>query len=154
MIIELVVSTGLMFFFSILLKYALAMPDYSKFWAGPGAFPVVLNALLLIMSFFWFLDTIRKYCKTSDKGKEIKVPRLFSDNKQWMRMGIISLLTIIYIYFFTPLLGFTMATMAFLVISLFVFGNSRWYKNLMMGIVVTLLVYVTFKYVLNLPMPS
>ncbi len=155
LLLEIIVGIIFLIFFLYLLILGIEMPEYGQFWVSPGAFPVILNILLLLLSLWWVIAQIINLREKKElKNQVVKLSALFSAKEEWKRLVLISVLTLAYIYWLTPLLGFSIATVVFLTISLKLFGKINWLKCTGVGVLITILIYLAFRYVLNLPMPT
>ena len=150
LVASLAASTG----FVYILIESLQMPKYGAFWTGPGAMPAVLAACLAVFSLRWVGDLIWEFKESRAQATDASTEGAAGGTKaDWKRLGVIVCLTFFYAYLLTPLIGFTAATVVFLFVSILCFGEMHWFKSFLLSGVVSLGVYVTFSYVLHLPMP-
>lgn len=153
-IAELIASLIATAVFAFFFVKSIQMPTYDAFWTGPGAMPAVLCASLMVFSLWWAGDLLWE-----QKQKKMQAAEPSSDEEMtgaganWKRLATIVALTFIYTYVLTPLIGFAVATVVFLFVSIFIFGEMHWIKSLLLSGGISLGVYATFNNVLHLPMP-
>jgi putative tricarboxylic transport membrane protein len=155
---ELVVCVLCLSGFAYLLSDALRMPYPQQFWDGPGAFPAVLSSLLVLMCLYWLVDTIighvhKSRISEADGPASEVIPSREEKREETKRLGIIIILTILYIMVLMPLITFPIATFVFLFITIKFFSGKGWLLPLTVSSVATLFIYAVFTYILFLPMP-
>lgn len=162
LVLELVVCVLSLMGFLFLLFSSLSIPYPQSFWDGPGAFPVVLSVILIIICLIWLFDSIKALKKaraTADTAAGYKSVDEATAAEQEKRRRerrsfiVISVLTILYIMVLMPLLPFPVATFIFLMASFLLFAKGAWWKSLIISAVVSVAIYLVFAYILHLPMP-
>jgi len=157
MLLESLSSFGTILGLLYILKVAYNMPDYGNFWTSPGAFPIILCSSLLCFSIWWFISAIRKLKLNVDINAKESIKYVFLKNfkvdSEKKRLYIIIFLTFLYIYVLIPIIKFIPSTLIFLIISTGIFSKLRWIKLVGISTIITILIYIAFKYALHLPLP-
>jgi len=142
------------------------MPPTEDFWTGPGAFPLMLSTILILLTVWWVVDVLYQ-TKRAKKGtlkeiafKKTLLEELVGGKGQQKRLLIIILATLVFIFVLIPvcgkiseLYGFCIAVYVFLLGTIKLFGTYSWKKTMIISLVAVLGVYLVFNYALMLPMP-
>ena len=175
---ELIVCLLCLSGFGYLFIDALRMPYPQQFWDGPGAFPAVLSLLLVAACLYWLADTIIAQMRLSRKTGVIEITpdvptvrpvsasgeapqqdcrdrksEAILKREEYKRLGIIILLTILYIMVLMPLVTFPVATALFLCVAVKLFTGKGWLVPIATSLAATAAVWAVFSFVLYLPMP-
>ncbi|MCM3653339.1 tripartite tricarboxylate transporter TctB family protein [Metabacillus litoralis] len=127
----------------IFLIQSLSLPYNSEIGPGPGFFPLWLSGILLIVSCIYIYQAIKKV-------KEKEEFQWFSD-KQALKKILYILGTLILFVLLISFLGFLFTSTIFLFLLLV--KEYKWYKSLMISIIVTLIVYWVFGTLLDVALP-
>jgi hypothetical protein len=109
---------------------------------GPGTWPILISILMLIASISIFINAI-KMKSEDDKPLGLSNP---DSIRVYITMGglILYLLGLYYI-------GFVVATFFMLFIYISWYGSHKWYFNIATSLIITVIVYATFKNLLHVP---
>lgn len=114
---------------------------------GPGFFPKLIAAALLLVSISLFLlDGV-----TRKNGKQEVLSGI--DKSTCLRIGALLLLTSLYVVSM-PLAGFVAATAAYLFCCGLLFSNRHWIRLLLFSAGCSGALYVVFKVWLRVPLPA
>ena len=159
-IFELCISLLSSAVFLYLLTVSISIRYIKSFWSGSGAVPAVISGFLLFFSLVWAIDT---FIEIQQKSASVRKPVLltFSNyitllsgrRNEILRFIAVVGMTIIYIYILMPAIGFVFASALFLIVSIYLFGQMHWFKCIFIGVSVSGLIYVAFRYFLHLPLP-
>ncbi len=119
--------------------------DYGTGVPGPGLWPIVIAAILLICSVLLAWRTLKM-----DAAEDTKL-ELFSTGSQrvYLTMGIL----IVYMLVLKPL-GFLLATTALEFVFIQWFAKKNPLITLVISVAVTLVIYSVFQFALNVPVGS
>jgi len=141
------------------------MPYPQTFWDSPGAFPMIISIILILICFVWLFDILSQQKKKkkgfySGRGEmenqaigEQKQNEALKKKRERRQFIIISILVIAYLMVLMPLLPFPTATFIFLTACFLIFSKTKWWKLLINSGSFSLAIYLIFIYVLRLPMP-
>jgi putative tricarboxylic transport membrane protein len=109
---------------------------------GPGTWPIAISLLMLVASISLFINALKM------KKEDDVVLGLTGENttRVYITMGgmVLYLLCMYYI-------GFCIATFFMLFIYISWYGSYKWYYNIVTSLVITVIVYTTFKSLLHVP---
>jgi len=109
---------------------------------GPGTWPIAISVLMLIASISIFINAMKI------KKEDDTVLGVTGENpiRVYITMGglIVYLLGMYYI-------GFVVATFFMLFIYISWYGSYKWFYNIATALVITVIVYATFKNLLHVP---
>lgn len=136
------------------------------FWAGAGAFPFILGAIILFLSAIWAVDMLRKRralrqeSPTDIENPPSAIEEILGPQDRRFRLYIISLLTVGFVFILIPFFGmisneygFMGATFVFTLAGLKLFSTISGKYLLLTAAVTAVCVYAIFTYGLSLPMP-
>lgn len=119
--------------------------DYGTGVPGPGLWPIVVSALMLTMA---ALLTIKSIKMPAEKNTD--VPMWNEGTKRvYITMGILFAYVAVLEF-----LGFIIATTIMEAIFLNWFAKKKPWITAVLALVITLVIYVVFQYVLNVPVGS
>src|SRR5690554_5265225 len=147
---ELVASAITSTLFTYFLVISLKLKAKGSVMVGPGIFPAILSAVVLISSILWFIDSLLIYL--SNKGEEKEEKALFTLSANNRRLIIIIILAMLYIIVLMPLVGFPISTFIFMFVVIMIF-YGKWKTALLASLIMSLSLFVLFRYILHLPMP-
>ncbi len=131
---------------------ALWMPRGRIGQPGPGFFPVVVGAVLLLTAAGCLIQALlieRPHGLAMERrGKEAPTQR----NRQVIRIWLLVGFLIFYALTLQPL-GFPIAIFLFLMAATWVFGYRRWFPALGIAVVLTVISYLAFVVWLKVPLP-
>lgn len=133
------------------------------FWAGAGAFPFILGAIILLLSLVWVVDSAKTAARARAESGGEKVSRLeeiIGPPDRQRRLFFIAAATVVFVFLLVPLFGwlsqdygFMGATFIFIFVNLKAFSRLRLGNVFLVSVVTAVSVYVIFTYGLMLPMP-
>jgi putative tricarboxylic transport membrane protein len=115
--------------------------------SGPGVFPMVASAVMIISGIFIFIDALRK--RASNRPTELSAFSYLFSSKflAFVPMMVIFAVAMPWVGFFPAASGFIFAAISFL-----------WHKNLILTIMVTALssaaIYVIFRVLFQVVLPK
>ena len=119
--------------------------DYGTGVPGPGLWPIVISALMLAMSALLVMKSLKMPAE-----KNVDVPMWNEGTKRvYITMGILFAYTLVLEF-----LGFIIATTIMEAIFIQWFAKKKPWITVIIALVVTLVIYVVFQYVLNVPVGS
>lgn len=135
---------GFLFVFAAILFWqSFSFDYYSQYGPGPGLFPFWLSGILMVLSILLIIESVRK--------NPIKWTDILPQGEGMKRVASIFVSLILFLII-VPYVGYAIASI--LMLFILFFGEFRWYWNLGLSIVVTLLMIVVFQVFLNVPLPS
>ena len=117
--------------------------DYGTGVPGPGLWPIVISVAILICAALLMLRSLRM---KSEDDTEIA---LWTPGTK--RVYITMIILVIYAILLEPL-GFLLATTAMQFVFIQWFAKKKWYITLIISAVVSVVVYLAFSYLLNVPL--
>lgn len=148
------------------MSFYITYPHSVNYWAGGGSFPFLVSVILIILNFIWAFDSIQSYRAEKRLGaaaeqKPTILTSLFGTKEQSKRLFTIMLLSMCYIFALIPLAarvnrtyGFAVSTFIFLMISIKLFGKTKWVKTIVISAAISILIFVAMYNILGLPMPK
>ncbi len=119
--------------------------DYGTGVPGPGLWPIVISAVMLAMAALLVMKSIKMPAE-----KNVDVPMWNEGTKRvYITMGILFAYTLVLEF-----LGFIIATTIMEAIFIQWFAKKKPWITVLISLVVTLVIYVVFQYVLNVPVGS
>ena len=119
--------------------------DYGTGVPGPGLWPIVISAFMLALAALLVMKTIKMPAE-----KNVDVPMWNEGTKRvYITMGILFAYTLVLEF-----LGFIIATTIMEAIFIQWFAKKKPWITAIISLVVTLVIYVVFQYVLNVPVGS
>lgn len=109
---------------------------------GSGTWPIAISLLMLIASISLLISALK-----IKKRDDVAIGLTGENNTRvYITMGgmVLYLLSMYYI-------GFCVATFFMLFIYISWYGNYKWYFNLVTSLVITVIVFTTFKSILHVP---
>lgn len=113
---------------------------------GPAAYPRVVSIIIVLLSAALIVSTV------IDKRLSGKLADLF--NQREFTKVIFSLVLFVFYFFSMKYLGFFVATLLFMIVSLWLLKVQSWLKILAMSILFTSIVFFIFRYVLYIKLPE
>lgn len=117
--------------------------DYGTGVPGPGLWPIVISVAVLICSALLMYRSLKT---KDDNDTEIA---LWTPGTK--RVYITMIILVIYAIILEPL-GFLLATTAMQFVFIQWFAKKKWYITLIISAAVTVVVYLAFNYLLNVPL--
>ena len=118
---------------------------------GPGIFPLIIGLIMLILSISLFINNISGVISRKEPGNNfiISIRSYFHSNHSIFYF----ILSMIVYRIFLDIFGFIISTvlLTFYLLHLFSFKNGVFFR-LLISISITLPVYFTFQYFLNVPL--
>ena len=119
--------------------------DYGTGVPGPGLWPIVISAFMLALAALLVMKTIKMPAE-----KNVDVPMWNEGTKRvYITMGILFAYTLVLEF-----LGFIIATTIMEAIFIHWFAKKKPWVTAVIALVVTLVIYVVFQYLLNVPVGS
>ena len=119
--------------------------DYGTGVPGPGLWPIVISAFMLALAALLVMKTIKMPAE-----KNVDVPMWNEGTKRvYITMGILFAYTLVLKF-----LGFIIATTIMEAIFIHWFAKKKPWVTAVIALVVTLVIYVVFQYLLNVPVGS
>ena len=119
--------------------------DYGTRVPGPGLWPIVISAFMLTLAALLVMKSIKMPAE-----KNVDVPMWNEGTKRvYITMGILFAYTLVLQF-----LGFIIATTIMEAIFIQWFAKKKPWITAIISLVVTLVIYVVFQYVLNVPVGS
>jgi putative tricarboxylic transport membrane protein len=126
----------------IIIGASLTLEQSSGGVPGPGTWPIAISLLMLIASVSLFISAIKM------KKEDDTALGLTGENttRVYITMGglVVYLICMYYI-------GFCVATFFMLFIYISWYSSYKWYYNIITSLVITVIVYTTFKSLLHVP---
>lgn len=134
-----------LFLFSVfMVREALKYPYYGEYGPGPGLFPLWLSGLMGVFSILFMLDSLRKNNVISFSDVFPKGETLASVVKV--------VLSIFLFILMAPFLGYILSSVIVLLILLM--PAFKWTTSLSTAASVTIVLYVVFNTILDIPLPT
>jgi putative tricarboxylic transport membrane protein len=119
--------------------------DYGTGVPGPGLWPIVISAVMLAMAALLVMKSVKMPAE-----KNVDVPMWNEGTKRvYITMGILFAYTLVLEF-----LGFIIATTIMEAVFLHWFAKKKPWITAVMALVITLVIYVVFQFVLNVPVGS
>ena len=119
--------------------------DYGTGGPGPGLWPIVISAFMLALAALLVMKTIKMPAE-----KNVDVPMWNEGTKRvYITMGILLVYTLVLEF-----LGFIIATTIMEAVFIHWFAKKKPWVTAVIALVVTLVIYVVFQYLLNVPVGS
>ena len=119
--------------------------DYGTGVPGPGLWPIVISALMLAMAVLLVIKSVKMPAE-----KNVDIPMWNEGTKRvYITMGILFAYTLVLEF-----LGFIIATTIMEAVFIQWFAKKKPWVTVVIALVVTLVIYVVFQYVLNVPVGS
>lgn len=110
-------------------------------------FPYLIGAMILIISILSIIQDLRKKVK-------IQASNLSQINLQKVKdVGILLAISLIYIILFEPI-GYFIMTPICLVVCSWYFGSRKWFRFIVMSILVTVFIYFCFEILMKVQLPK
>ena len=132
----------LLIFASIFFVQAFSYGYYSRLGPGPGFFPLWVNAILIVCSLLFILESIK------EKATSIEEPLPKGKNLRSMVATIVSLLLFCIL---VPFAGFVIPCTVMLVVMLL--GHYKWYYALAVSLLCSIVILFVFQTFLGIPLP-
>lgn len=110
---------------------------------GPAGFSLAMITLLVILTATSIIKSI--------KNKEYKVKTVV--NKRGLAEGLtVCALSVLYVFLMSTV-GYLLLTPFYVAGLLCVLGNKNWKKIVILSLTVTVILYLPFRYIFNVPLP-
>lgn len=128
------------------------MPRGKLGYPGPGFFPVVIGAVLVVTAAACLIQAllITRPVGAAAEADEKAAPT--APDRQGVRIWLLIGFLVLYAVTVQPL-GFPIALTVFLVAAIWVFGYKRWLPSLGIAVALTVISYLTFVVWLKVPLP-
>jgi putative tricarboxylic transport membrane protein len=133
---------------------ALYMPQGRLSYPGPGFFPLMIGAFLIVTALGCLLQEVLPR-KRGEGPTALPLPNQDSaapGDRNVKKTFQLMALMIGYILVLKPL-GFLISICAFLVVAIRIFGYRRWFPTLAMAAIIAAISYVSFVLWLKVPLP-
>ena len=131
---------------------ALRMPRGRIGQPGPGFFPMIVGAVLIVTAGACLIQAllVRRSAGSAPEGPDEEAPARGNRqvSKTWLLVGFL----VLYILALQPV-GFPIALTVFLAASIWVFGYRKWLPALGIAVALTVISYLTFVVWLKVPLP-
>ena len=117
--------------------------DYGTGVPGPGLWPIVISTAMLLCAVLLMLRSLKM-----DPKNNTEIALWTPGTK---RVYITMIILVIYAILLEPL-GFLLATTAMQFTFIQWFAKKKWYITLIISAVISVVVYLAFNYLLNVPM--
>jgi len=131
---------------------ALNMPRGSFAYPGPGLFPLIIGAFMIVMALGCLLQEIVPRMRQPEASSLPGADAADSEERDVAKTFQLTALLIGYILVLKPL-GFPLAICAFLLLAIRIFGYRKWLPTLVMAVIITAVSYVSFVLWLAVPLP-
>jgi putative tricarboxylic transport membrane protein len=132
-----------LFLFSCFIFWqSLSLEYYGRYGAGPGLLPRWLSGLLAILSIVYIINSIKK--------EKINIQSVIPKGKVLYRLLAIIGAILLFIII-SPYTGFNIASIIALLILLL--PEYKWYSALGISVTVTIVLFLGFDSLLNIPLP-
>jgi len=121
---------------------ASGMNPYRSWALAPGLFPIIVGAIILVLSVSLIIQGLRK--RDSKTGS--------FDRVDWLRILLVMGLTIVYVWLL-PLLGFIAVSIPYLALMLLILGEKRWWLVGTISVGTILSLYYAFGVLLSVYLP-
>ncbi|HWO74705.1 MAG TPA: tripartite tricarboxylate transporter TctB family protein [Bacillus sp. (in: firmicutes)] len=121
---------------------SLSFDIYSEIGPGPGLFPMILSASLIVLSVFYIISSMRK-------NRIMAGDVLPKGKSAWKVLRIV--LAVVLFIIFAPYTGFSITSMVVLLIVFL--GEMKWYSAVSISLVTTTAVFIIFNHLLGVPLP-
>jgi len=135
------------------LAKALTMPRGTLSRPGPGYYPIVVGALIVVLCGAFLLWGLLKGLQSdpvsAEKAAQVGQTGLARIPPSLQLAGVLALFNVALYY-----LGYLIAITGLLILSVRMFGYKRWWGNLLITGLTLVISYVTFVYWLAVPLPK
>jgi hypothetical protein len=154
LVVELISNVVLIIFSAgcLLFSIKLAVSSSHPFLIGPGVFPTFVTSIIFLLSLTWFFDLIM-HTNIRNILSNIHAKESFSNSKHEIIKRLFLLISCIIYVVVLGHIGFRLATIIYLVGCLFYFGKLSIFKSIVLGTLISMLIYYFFRYALSLPLP-
>ncbi|MCI2257241.1 tripartite tricarboxylate transporter TctB family protein [Domibacillus sp. DTU_2020_1001157_1_SI_ALB_TIR_016] len=138
------VGISLLLFSLFMVRESLKYPYYGEYGPGPGLFPLWLSGLMGLFSILFILDSLRKNNKI-----------MFSEvlPKGAALVGVLKVVLSIFLFILiSPFLGYIVSSIIVMLILLM--PDFKWKISLSTAASVTIVLYVVFNLILDIPLPT
>lgn len=133
---------------------SLQMKIFSTFLDAPGLFPFILSILFVILGVMLLSSALRR--KGLAAAKSILnaefLTAFFKDEKTIRTLILIGLMAI-YIFVLVGRVHFFIASVAYLVATMLYLKSTKLWKIIVISVIASALICVTFKYGFRIPLP-
>ena len=135
---------------------ALGYTRYSGKSLGAGTFPRIITTILIVFSLVNVIRAIRdirvsNYNESKSKGTELSIKERISN---FIKGRVfLSIIAIILYYFGLEYIGFIVSSILYIIGMLFLMHYNGWIWKLIIAIAATSFIYLTFGYLLKVPLP-
>jgi putative tricarboxylic transport membrane protein len=129
---------------------ALWMPRGRMGQPGPGFFPIIVGAFLVLTAAACLVQAFMRRRMEPLTAQSVVAPA--SDNRQFARVWLLIGFLVLYAFALQPV-GFPIALTLFLVAAIWVFGYRKWLPALGIAAALTVISYLTFVVWLKVPLP-
>ena len=132
----------ILIFAGVIFWQSMSFNIYSDIGPGPGLFPMLLSGLLIVLSIFFILNSIKK--------EKVMISDVIPKGiTLWKVLRI--LLAVAVFILISPFTGFAIAGAVVLMICFI--GEMRWYSAVGISILTSVVLFITFKTLLGVPLP-
>ena len=131
---------------------AFRMPQGRIGQPGPGFFPVIVGAVLILTAGACLIQAllVRRSAGSAPEGPDEEAPA--RGNRQVGKTWLLLAFLVLYILALQPV-GFPIALTVFLMASIRVFGYRKWLPAVGIAALLTVVSYLTFIFWLKVPLP-
>ncbi|WP_408010213.1 tripartite tricarboxylate transporter TctB family protein [Pseudalkalibacillus sp. A8] len=138
------IGIGILLFASFIFWASTPLQYYGQYGPGPGLFPAWLSGMLALFSILYILDCLRK-------ENNISISDIIPKGKVLFRILTVIASIIVFIVI-APFTGYVIAGIIVMVMMLL--PDFKWYSTLAISTTVTLVLFLVFKTLLNIPLPA
>ncbi len=113
---------------------------------GPGFFPLVIGAVVVLLSCLQFIGSY------SDRTGFSKPDGFWKERDSWKRVST-SLFSLVFYLFFLDPLGYIVTTFLFLLYLIRFTGKKGWPSSILVALLASLISYLLFKVGMEVPLP-
>ena len=123
-------------------------PAYAK--VGPRVIPTIVGAGLIVLGIWYAVDILRRGGAAPSSESEDVDPSLPTD---WAALGLLAVALVAYLLLIRPG-GFIIASAVMFVIAAFAMGSRRYVRDIVIGILLAVAVYLVFTRGLEVRLPD
>ena len=138
-----IVSGTFTLFAIIIIGISLGYPPSNHGVPGPGMFPIIIASLIIVSAVTLVIQTLRMP-KENDSAVDLSSKNVLN--------VYVSMAGLIVYAVLLPMLGFLSTTTVMLVLFIKWFSKRPWWKSILISVLFTLVIFLLFGSVLNVPM--
>jgi len=152
---EVALSAVCVAFFAFMLKEAVALHGVGRFGeVGSGFWPMLSLGVSTLLSVLWLIANARQYAKEKGKAKEVATPEAVAEARSGRRKVGLSLGCLLVYIVATPLMGFLLSTMLFILAFILALDERRKAVLLVSPPLITAVIVIVFAKFITIPFPK